>query len=67
VYKQGCTVACRQLGFTKALGPMYYGQGSGKVWLDNMDCKGTETSLYSCSHDGWGKVGTRSMRNRAYY
>ncbi|KAK3755455.1 hypothetical protein QZH41_007872, partial [Actinostola sp. cb2023] len=32
-------VACRQLGFTKALGPMYYGgRESGKVWLTYMRC-----------------------------
>ncbi|KAK3724046.1 hypothetical protein QZH41_009464 [Actinostola sp. cb2023] len=49
-------VACRQLGFTKALGPMYYGRGSGKVWLYNMQCSGSETSLHSCTHNGWGSV-----------
>ncbi|KAK3747956.1 hypothetical protein QZH41_019191 [Actinostola sp. cb2023] len=40
-------VACRQLGFTKALGPMHNGRGSGKVWLYNMQCSGSETSLHS--------------------
>jgi len=49
-------VACRQLGFTKAVGYWWYGRGSGKVWLYNMRCTGTETSLHSCSHIGWGKV-----------
>jgi len=49
-------VACRQLGFTKAVGYWNYGRGSGKVWLNYMDCKGTETSLHSCSHNAWGKV-----------
>jgi len=51
-------VACRQLGFTKAVGYWYYGRGSGKVWLYNIGCSGTETSLGSCSHNGWGKVGS---------
>jgi len=49
-------VACQQLGFTKALGPMWYGRGSGKVWLDEMACTGSESSLQACSHDGWGNV-----------
>jgi len=51
-------VACRQLGFTKAVGYWYNGRGSGKVWLNSMACKGTETSLDSCSHGGWGNHGS---------
>jgi hypothetical protein len=49
-------VACRQLGFTKTVGPWYYGRGTGKVWLYNMQCAGTENSLDSCTHNGWGTV-----------
>jgi len=49
-------VACRQLGFTKAVGYWHFGRGSGKVWLYNMRCTGTETSLHSCTHDEWGTV-----------
>ncbi|XP_031574142.1 scavenger receptor cysteine-rich type 1 protein M130-like [Actinia tenebrosa] len=49
-------VACRQLGFTKTVGPSRYGRGTGKIWLDEMQCTGTEVSLGSCSHDGWGNV-----------
>jgi hypothetical protein len=49
-------VACRQLGFTKTVGYWWNGRGTGKVWLDNMRCAGTETSLGSCTHNGWGSV-----------
>jgi hypothetical protein len=49
-------VACRQLGFTKAVAYMHAGQGNGKIWLDNMGCTGSETSLESCTHNGWGVV-----------
>ncbi|KAK3755957.1 hypothetical protein QZH41_010897 [Actinostola sp. cb2023] len=49
-------VACRQLGFTKAVGYWYYGRGSGKLWLNNMQCSGSETSLHRCTHNGWGNV-----------
>ncbi|KAM9474590.1 galectin-3-binding protein A-like [Salvelinus alpinus] len=27
---------------------------SGSIWLDDMDCKGTEKSLSSCPFKGWG-------------
>ena len=57
-------VACRQLGFTKALGPMWYGRGSGKVWLDEMACTGSESSLQACSHDGWGIVDSLCKSHR---
>lgn len=50
------TVACRQLGFTKMITHWLYGKGKGRVWLDRMRCSGTEASLGSCSHDGWGEV-----------
>ncbi|KAK3750207.1 hypothetical protein QZH41_010163 [Actinostola sp. cb2023] len=51
-------VACRQLGFSKAVGYWRYGRGSGKVWLNWMACSGSETSLHSCTHDGWGNHGS---------
>ena len=57
-------VACRQLGFTKAVGYWRYGRGSGKVWLYNMQCTGTETSLHSCTHNGWGKVASYCNSNK---
>lgn len=31
-----------------------YGQGSGRIWLDDVDCVGTETKIQDCNHRGWG-------------
>ena len=50
-------VVCRQLGFPDAEAA-YKGSnvsdGNGQVWLDDVDCTGDESSLFSCRHDGWG-------------
>ena len=50
-------VVCRQLGFSSAAYQYHgahYGQGSGRIWLDDLRCHGGEASLSSCSHRGWG-------------
>ena len=38
-------VACRQLGYSSTVGYWYWGRGTGKIWLFNMQCKGSETSI----------------------
>ena len=54
---EGATVVCRQLGYARAIQyhyRAYYGQGSGDILLDNVQCSGTEASLFECRHNGIG-------------
>lgn len=32
-----------------------FGRGVGKIWLDDVHCAGTETSLTLCRHSPWGR------------
>ena len=50
-------VVCRSLGFLSAIAApqrAHFGQGSGYIWLDNVDCAGIERSLTECRSRGWG-------------
>ena len=57
-------VACRMLGFSGALRAVtnaFYGRGTGRVWLDNVECTGTETSLVNCQHNAFGTVDSNCL------
>ena len=58
-------VICRQLGLDGALKAFArawarawpwapFGRGVGQIWLDDLQCRGNETSISECSHLGWG-------------
>ncbi|XP_038061741.1 deleted in malignant brain tumors 1 protein-like [Patiria miniata] len=50
------SVVCRMLGLpsaSHAWSNAHFGQGSGQIMLDNIDCNGYESSIVDCSHNGW--------------
>ena len=47
-------VACKELGFTGGVFTRKFGPGSGQIWLDRVQCRGTELSLFECPHRGFG-------------
>uniref|UniRef100_A0A8B9J8P4 SRCR domain-containing protein n=1 Tax=Astyanax mexicanus TaxID=7994 RepID=A0A8B9J8P4_ASTMX len=51
-------VVCRELGCGEAVDSVskaYYGSGSGQIWMDDVDCRGSESTLKHCKSKGWGK------------
>ena len=49
-------VVCRQLGYSsgESRSRAYFGRGSGPIWMDNVECGGSESSLDQCRFNGWG-------------
>ncbi|TKS83620.1 Scavenger receptor cysteine-rich domain-containing group B protein [Collichthys lucidus] len=50
-------MVCRQLGCGVAVAvgtSSQFGQGTGPILLDNVDCRGSETDLSQCHSLGWG-------------
>ena len=51
-------VVCRQLRYSRASAvyqSAYYGEGSGPILLDDLECAGTEALLWDCPHGGWNE------------
>ncbi len=53
-------VVCRQLGYnltvTTDIHAFRNGKpGTGQIWLDDVQCSGSEERLDECSHRGWGQ------------
>ncbi|KAJ8311383.1 LOW QUALITY PROTEIN: hypothetical protein KUTeg_010738 [Tegillarca granosa] len=52
-------VICGMLGYTdtsivRYYSSGYFGQGSGQIWLDDLNCYGYEKDISQCGSGGWG-------------
>ncbi|KAM9010596.1 scavenger receptor cysteine-rich domain-containing protein DMBT1-like [Ara ararauna] len=59
-------VVCAQLGCGEpaaAPGNARFGPGSGRIFLDDVQCRGDEPSLQMCGHSGWGVHNCRHVED----
>ena len=51
------TVICKQLGYNTGSSRVsaYFGEGSGLILLDNVNCYGRESSIFECNHNTFGE------------
>ncbi|XP_049319797.1 scavenger receptor cysteine-rich type 1 protein M130 isoform X33 [Astyanax mexicanus] len=59
-------VVCRELGCGEAvdaLGKSHFGSGSGPIWMDDVDCSGSESRLKNCRSPVWGKHDCNETHN----
>ena len=68
--QQAANVVCRQLELGNARSQSSanydsrYGQGTGRVWLKDLSCTGTEAGLEGCEHVEWGDWGSDCSDHR---
>ena len=63
---QDAEVVCHQLGYDGALRAVSnaaFGEGTGQIWLDDVQCVGNERSISHCSHSRWGAHNCRHYQD----
>jgi deleted-in-malignant-brain-tumors protein 1 len=49
-------VVCKSLGYGNVGRTLHkqFGEGTGRIWLDGVQCTGSEVSIVDCKHKDWG-------------
>ncbi|KAM7407973.1 hypothetical protein PAMA_003621 [Pampus argenteus] len=47
-------VICKMLGYQRATSVFTAEAGTGSIWLDDLQCTGSESNVFNCSHNGVG-------------
>jgi len=50
-------VVCREIGCgeaVEAVDSAHFGPGSGPIWMDDVSCSGSESTLKNCGSNRWG-------------
>ncbi|XP_078061078.1 scavenger receptor cysteine-rich type 1 protein M130-like [Mustelus asterias] len=59
LYRDAGTVICKQLACGTLVSIDYdarsFGEGSGPIWLDEVECLSHESTLWQCQADPWGQ------------
>ena len=50
-------VICKMFGhqYGIARSSAYFGRGTGRIFMDDLNCKGDETSILDCPYSSWGR------------
>ena len=70
--RNDANMICQQLGFpahgkhAHATGAKF-GEGSGNIWLDDVNCGGSESNIEWCRHRGWGTHNCRHSDDAGVY
>ncbi|XP_076082552.1 scavenger receptor cysteine-rich domain superfamily protein-like [Mytilus galloprovincialis] len=51
-----CKIMGYETRYPYAIGQAFFGEGTGLVWLDEINCNGTEDDIYKCGSNGWGRT-----------
>ncbi|OXB58402.1 hypothetical protein ASZ78_012430 [Callipepla squamata] len=52
---QDALVVCRMMGYSRAISYFTASAGTGKIWLDDVKCRGSEYTIYECNKRDWGE------------